>query len=79
MVRSLKICRSNLSHVVLVVTQQLNDGVRLLQVQAHNLSGAIQLCHTTCVCRMLARKIFVQANLMFNYSRCSMVVRSKPI
>ncbi|KIP10115.1 hypothetical protein PHLGIDRAFT_18402 [Phlebiopsis gigantea 11061_1 CR5-6] len=30
------------------VTQQLTDGVRLLQVQAHNQSGTIQLCHTTC-------------------------------
>lgn len=79
MVRSLKIYRSNLSHVVLVVTQQLNDGVRLLQVQAHNLSGAIQLCHTTCVCRMLTRRLLVRINFMFYYSRCSMVVRSKPI
>ncbi|KAJ7675387.1 PLC-like phosphodiesterase [Mycena rosella] len=31
------------------VTQQLNDGVRLLQMQAHNSSGVIQLCHTTCL------------------------------
>jgi len=30
------------------VTQQLNDGVRLLQSQVHNLSGIIQLCHTSC-------------------------------
>lgn len=30
------------------VTQQLNDGVRLLQLQTHSLNGAIQLCHTTC-------------------------------
>ncbi|KAF7339277.1 PLC-like phosphodiesterase [Mycena sanguinolenta] len=30
------------------VTQQLTDGVRLLQMQAHNLSGVIQLCHTDC-------------------------------
>ncbi|EKM61361.1 uncharacterized protein PHACADRAFT_247911 [Phanerochaete carnosa HHB-10118-sp] len=30
------------------VTQQLTDGIRLLQVQAHNLSSDIQLCHTSC-------------------------------
>ncbi|KAH8099287.1 PLC-like phosphodiesterase [Cristinia sonorae] len=30
------------------VTQQLNDGIRMLQMQAHNLNGVIQLCHTTC-------------------------------
>jgi len=30
------------------VTQQLNDGVRMLQMQAHNESGVIQLCHTSC-------------------------------
>ncbi|KAJ7651721.1 PLC-like phosphodiesterase [Mycena polygramma] len=31
------------------VTQQLTDGVRLLQMQAHNNSGVIQLCHTSCI------------------------------
>ncbi|KAJ2914279.1 hypothetical protein MD484_g6118, partial [Candolleomyces efflorescens] len=31
------------------ITQQLNDGVRMLQMQAHNESGVIRLCHTTCV------------------------------
>ncbi|KAF9245916.1 PLC-like phosphodiesterase [Melanogaster broomeanus] len=30
------------------ITQQLNDGIRMLQMQAHNLSGVIQLCHTSC-------------------------------
>jgi len=30
------------------VTQQLTDGVRMLQMQAHNQSGTIQLCHTSC-------------------------------
>jgi len=30
------------------ITQQLNDGARLLQSQAHNNSGVIQLCHTSC-------------------------------
>ncbi|OCH96420.1 PLC-like phosphodiesterase [Obba rivulosa] len=30
------------------VTQQLKDGVRMLQMQAHNQSGVIQLCHTSC-------------------------------
>jgi len=31
------------------VTQQLNDGIRMLQMQAHNDSGVIQLCHTSCL------------------------------
>lgn len=31
------------------VTQQLNDGVRMLQLQAHNQTGTIQLCHTSCL------------------------------
>lgn len=31
------------------VTRQLKDGVRMLQVQTHNLAGVIQLCHTSCV------------------------------
>jgi len=31
------------------VTQQLNDGIRMLQMQAHNQTGVIQLCHTNCV------------------------------
>jgi len=31
------------------VTQQLNDGIRMLQMQAHNKSGVIELCHTTCI------------------------------
>jgi len=30
------------------ITQQLNDGVRLLQMQAHENSGDIYLCHTSC-------------------------------
>ncbi|KAL1951400.1 hypothetical protein VTO73DRAFT_549 [Trametes versicolor] len=30
------------------ITQQLNDGVRMLQSQAHNQSGVIHLCHTSC-------------------------------
>ncbi|KAJ7070819.1 PLC-like phosphodiesterase [Mycena amicta] len=30
-------------------TRQLNDGIRMLQMQAHNQSGTIQLCHTTCL------------------------------
>ncbi|KAH9858064.1 PLC-like phosphodiesterase [Lenzites betulinus] len=30
------------------ITQQLNDGVRMLQSQAHNKSGVIHLCHTSC-------------------------------
>lgn len=30
------------------ITQQLKDGIRMLQVQTHNQSGTIQLCHTSC-------------------------------
>lgn len=30
------------------VTQQLDDGIRMLQLQAHNQSGVIELCHTSC-------------------------------
>jgi len=30
------------------ITQQLNDGIRMLQMQAHNNNGIIQLCHTSC-------------------------------
>ncbi|TFK94418.1 PLC-like phosphodiesterase [Polyporus arcularius HHB13444] len=30
------------------ITQQLNDGVRMLQSQAHNKNGVIELCHTSC-------------------------------
>ncbi|KAG6911603.1 hypothetical protein DXG01_011906 [Tephrocybe rancida] len=30
------------------ITTQLNDGVRMLQVQAHLQSGVIRLCHTSC-------------------------------
>ena len=32
-----------------LVTQQLDDGIRMLQMQTHNLGGTIQLCHTSCV------------------------------
>jgi len=31
------------------VTQQLKDGIRLLQVQAHLQNGAIRLCHSSCL------------------------------
>jgi hypothetical protein len=31
------------------VTQQLNDGIRLLQLQALNQKGTIRLCHSSCV------------------------------
>ncbi|KAJ7161349.1 PLC-like phosphodiesterase [Mycena crocata] len=31
------------------ITQQLTDGIRMLQMQAHNQSGVIQLCHTSCL------------------------------
>ncbi|KAG9314181.1 PLC-like phosphodiesterase [Chiua virens] len=30
------------------ISQQLKDGIRMLQVQTHNLTGTIQLCHTSC-------------------------------
>lgn len=30
------------------ITQQLNDGIRMLQMQAHNQSNVIRLCHTSC-------------------------------
>lgn len=32
-----------------IVTQQLNDGIRMLQLQVHNSSGTLQLCHSSCV------------------------------
>ncbi|KAF8594798.1 PLC-like phosphodiesterase [Ceratobasidium sp. AG-I] len=31
------------------VTQQLKDGIRLLQLQAHLQNGAIRLCHSSCL------------------------------
>lgn len=31
------------------VTQQLNDGIRMLQMQAHLSSNVIHLCHTSCI------------------------------
>ncbi|KAF5312302.1 hypothetical protein D9619_002929 [Psilocybe cf. subviscida] len=30
------------------ITTQLDDGIRMLQMQAHNESGVIRLCHTSC-------------------------------
>jgi len=30
------------------ITQQLNDGIRMLQMQAHNEKNVIKLCHTSC-------------------------------
>ncbi|KAJ5741676.1 hypothetical protein N7533_011085 [Penicillium manginii] len=36
------------SNQALKVTDQLNDGVRMLQFQAHNKSGEIHLCHSSC-------------------------------
>ena len=30
------------------VTQQLNDGIRVLQGQAHNINGTLYYCHTSC-------------------------------
>ncbi|KAG6333902.1 hypothetical protein ID866_5187 [Astraeus odoratus] len=31
------------------ISQQLKDGIRMLQVQTHDQNGTIQLCHTSCV------------------------------
>ncbi len=31
------------------ITTQLNAGIRMLQVQVHNSSGVLHLCHTDCV------------------------------
>ncbi|KAF7784045.1 hypothetical protein Agabi119p4_210 [Agaricus bisporus var. burnettii] len=31
------------------ITTQLDDGIRMLQMQAHNENGVIKLCHTACV------------------------------
>ncbi|KAJ5099036.1 hypothetical protein N7532_006037 [Penicillium argentinense] len=36
------------SNQALGVTDQLNDGIRMLQFQTHNKSGEIHLCHTSC-------------------------------
>ncbi|CAI7673613.1 unnamed protein product [Penicillium pancosmium] len=36
------------SNQALKVTDQLNDGIRMLQFQAHNKSGEIHLCHSSC-------------------------------
>ncbi len=38
----------------LPVTQQLTDGIRLLQNQVHLSNGQIRLCHTDCVSQILA-------------------------
>jgi len=35
---------------------QLNDGIRMLQMQAHNSSGTIELCHTDCASTMAITK-----------------------
>lgn len=37
--------------IAFLVTQQLNDGIRMLQMQAHNANGTIRLCHSSCVSR----------------------------
>jgi hypothetical protein len=36
------------SNQELEVTSQLNDGIRMLQFQVHDLNGTLQLCHTSC-------------------------------
>jgi hypothetical protein len=42
----------------ILVTRQLDDGIRMLQIQAHFQNGVIRLCHTSCVSReeLLVRK-----------------------
>ena len=42
-------------HLIVVVLQQLNDGIRMLQMQAHNAGGVIKLCHSDCVSVMPSR------------------------
>jgi len=59
---------------VLIVLRQLNDGIRMLQLQAHNVDGAIKLCHSTCVSPSLnvllsTALIFIIAALRWRYSR----------
>ena len=41
--------KSFLSHYRDAVTQQLNDGIRMLQMQAHMNNNEIHLCHTSCL------------------------------
>jgi hypothetical protein len=51
------------------VTRQLDDGVRMLQMQVHNRDGAIQLCHSDCVCTALFALAIVTlttSQLLFN-------------
>ncbi|RMZ91063.1 hypothetical protein DV736_g1707, partial [Chaetothyriales sp. CBS 134916] len=36
------------SNQMLDVTTQLNDGIRMLQFQVHNLNGTMTLCHSSC-------------------------------
>ena len=47
-----------------IVTQQLNDGIRMLQMQAHNQSGIIQLCHSTCVCSLSPTNYFINLTII---------------
>jgi hypothetical protein len=41
-------CLDALGLMLVAVTQQLKDGIRMLQSQVHNKNGVIQLCHTSC-------------------------------
>jgi hypothetical protein len=50
------------------VTQQLNDGVRMLQMQAHNNGGTIQLCHTSCVSCIRYRAVLVRNSRLSDQS-----------
>jgi len=40
--------RNAASNQELTVTQQLDDGIRMLQGQVHNINGTLYYCHTSC-------------------------------
>jgi len=42
-------CVCQHGNLIVPVMTQLNDGIRMLQMQAHNNTGTIELCHTDCV------------------------------
>ena len=41
--------RSRVNYFEITVTQQLNDGIRMLQMQAHMQDDVIHLCHSSCI------------------------------
>jgi hypothetical protein len=53
-------------------TQQLTDGIRMLQIQAHNASdGTIHLCHTSCVSRCSEEENVVDTLVTMLHSQIS--------